>query len=57
MYKYFISYRHEEGYGCCEITRGTLITGIEDIHSIGKTIEGNNGTKGVVVINFQLFHE
>lgn len=56
MYKYFIAYAHEYGFGRAEITRDTFIQGIDDIEGIENSISEHNGLQGVTIINFQLFN-
>lgn len=56
MYKYFISYSHGGGFGRCEITRDTLITGFEDIERIEKLIAKRNGFNSILILNYLLFN-
>lgn len=55
LYKYFVSYRHKDGYGRCEISRDVPISGINDIEGIENAIAKQNGLKGISIHTFQLF--
>ena len=50
-YKYFVSYSHQKGFGCCEIALSRKIKTWKSIQEINELLEKNQNLKGVVILN------
>lgn len=55
MYKYFISYAHEHGFGNIEITRKNRIESIDDIADLEKIIQEKYIYTNVSILNYKSF--
>lgn len=55
--RYFVSYSHEKGFGCCEILHTGLITNYSSIKEIITLLEEGYNLKNVIIISFRLFDE
>ena len=56
MYKYFVSYSHERGFGNMSLTLEEKIKSHEDITLITEYIK-QEGRKQVIILNFVQFEE
>lgn len=54
MYKYYVSYAHDRGFGYCEIIRDKEINDCNDVVNMSKVISKSGGVKDVVIINYIL---
>lgn len=52
MFKYFVSYAYNKGFGNLEIVINYKIQTFKDIKSITEKIEENGNLKDVLILNF-----
>lgn len=57
MKKYFVSFKHVEGFESCDIIRESAITSIEDISEIQTFIENTYRLRKVRIIFWKLFDQ
>ncbi|BCK01614.1 hypothetical protein [Anaerocolumna chitinilytica] len=50
MFKYYVAYAYEKGFGFCEITRNQEIDNIEDLMDVRNTIMEKGEVKGVIIL-------
>lgn len=54
LFKYYVAYVHEKGFGFCEITRDNEIDNIEDLMDVKNVIVENGKMKNIIILNYIL---
>ena len=57
IYTYFVSYSHEQGFGCMELFCERRIKNFSDIQETKKNIEDKTKLRKVVIINYILLNK
>ena len=52
--RYFVSYKHSEGYGNAEIDLNLPIRNLEDIRVIQKRIKIDFNASDVIIVNYKI---
>lgn len=54
MFKYFVSYKGEGGFGSCEVCFHKIIMNTKDLTKIAEKLTQEHGVKYVIIIDYHL---